>query len=372
MRLASLILALLSALLLAMLIRAQFAPDPAASAIAAVATPTSGLELLNSHPCRPGEARKVTMRGVEDHYAPAGDEPARLHPRVPQLYRRAIHGDPRFDAAAGDQALATWFDLSPSTASALLVMRLRAAGDNLNDTLGIGDLAHPDRFVSQPPASLGALPEWRRHGDLYWAELADIALPSGQSVLEAVVGQGGGRILDIQIVDDTEVDFIGVAACEAPARARGVTMAAIDMPGIKAPDVIGFECRAADANDPSCKPFVGDHSCDEALPLLCFQDLDLPAPAGAQAYSELSSRRWSGGEVAATAPVKGSSFRTIGDADRACASRFGKAWRVAEWHDGGNGFGFSANRGGRTFSGRYWVDIRGAPYGTCWRREGGR
>ena len=71
MRRAALILALLSALLLAVLVRAQFAPDPAKPPEVAQPPPASGMALLNTSPCRPGEIRRISVRGVEDHFSPS-------------------------------------------------------------------------------------------------------------------------------------------------------------------------------------------------------------------------------------------------------------------------------------------------------------
>jgi hypothetical protein len=131
-----------------------------------------------------------------------------------------------------------------------------------------------------------------------------------------------------------------------------------------------FTCAPPVAGDRGCDPHVGDTSCQISLPLLCFAEQRLSAPTElSTAPDGLGTRRWSGGQVAASAPVRGDRFSTIDDADRYCARQFGPEWRVADFHLGGRGFGFAAKLRGDGFSGRYWVDIRDQPYATCWKRS---
>ena len=118
-----------------------------------------------------------------------------------------------------------------------------------------------------------------------------------------------------------------------------------------------------DGQENICNPYQGDTLCSAPRPLLCFIDLDAPAPA----YLE-SSRNWSSGLVAVTDAVPGDRFKTIGDADAYCAQNFGKDWRVASFHDGGGGWALSAYGSAGAPNGRVWVDIKNQSSGTCWSR----
>ncbi len=114
-----------------------------------------------------------------------------------------------------------------------------------------------------------------------------------------------------------------------------------------------------------CNAYQGDTSCEAELPLLCFLDTGLEKPEGLQTGS---TNVWSGGVVATTVPVKGSSFNTLAEADQFCKDSFGGKWRVAEFHDGW-GWGFTAyGNVGDNYNDskrRVWVDIDNQP-ANCW------
>lgn len=367
MRRASAILALAAALLLAALWGALRGPDPADQGVERE-PPPSGMALAMRYGCHPGETRHTVVHGVEDDFSPAGREPAGMHPRLVKQFPRLAAVQTDYDADRPDRVFGDWFEPPSTMVSALLVARLRPIGENRNDTLMIGDRNDPARHVATGLVALAGPAPWRSHGDLYWVELSDLRTTSGRTITDLVRETPGGQILDVAVQDDTAVDFLALTWCEAPTTRMGVTFSALEVPPGLEEEIAAFECRPGDRGPSACNPFVGDAPCDAELPLLCFRDLSLPTPPAAR-FSHLTSRRWSGGEVAATAPVRASRFRTIGEADRACAGRFGRGWRVAEWHDGGPGFGFGAHPRGQRFSGRYWIDIRGSPYGACWSRD---
>jgi hypothetical protein len=111
-----------------------------------------------------------------------------------------------------------------------------------------------------------------------------------------------------------------------------------------------------------CDSYNGDTPCTAALPLLCIKKagagFPLPIPAGESRYN------WSGGVVGttrATVPPK-----TLAGANALCAKEFGAAWRVAEFHDGGDLY-FQANGSVGDPSKRFWVHINDQPGATCWR-----
>lgn len=374
------ILGLVTVGLLYVLVRAQLAPDGQASLFGAGGPAANGMALLEDYRCRRGETRRVVVRGGEDGFSVAGDERAGFHPRLAPLEVERVARQVGYDDGDMDGEVADHFELPSRIASARFMLRLRPIGDNSNDSLRIGDLTS---------ASLGSAPSkrnmayasildlargapWSRRGEVFWADIADLRTARGQTLLEFIQAGSGPKIIDVSVGDDTAVDFMAMAWCERPPGGKGLSFAHLDTLATMRADHVAFECRDDRPGGRACDPINGDHRCDAELPLLCYRDLGLPAPTGfPAAQAEIMTRRWSGGEVAATAPVAGDRFATIGAADRYCAGQFGEGWRVAEWHVSGRGWGFSARSGGRRFSGRYWVDIRGAPYGTCWRRDHG-
>jgi len=100
----------------------------------------------------------------------------------------------------------------------------------------------------------------------------------------------------------------------------------------------------------ACNPALGDTSCRTALPLLC-------------ARSTAPGRFM----LATTAEVPGFALGSRAEADARCVAGFGADWRMAGYHDGGNGElsggapdGFDAARHRRV-----WVAIDGAR-ANCW------
>ena len=110
------------------------------------------------------------------------------------------------------------------------------------------------------------------------------------------------------------------------------------------------------ATSGSCDPYVGDTSCDAALPLLCIEPKasDLTSPGG----------DWTGGKLGATPPLKGTRFASVSDANTMCQRTFGTTWRVAEFHDYSSGFSMSGE-GLWVSDSRMWVDVNDQP-GNCW------
>lgn len=364
MKWASLFLGLLAAAMLAAF-GTHFLSSPPPEAVATV----PGQSVIDAYRCRPGETKRITMRGIEDNYAPGNTEPAARHKRLLQagVLQNSLPGS--FDGSQPDTSVNDHFELAPNTATAIVVIKAKPLGDNANDTVAIGDfttllkattpretLVYQETFARMLQSGI-----WERSQDVYWAELGDLPLHRGDSLLDLVRTNDQPRIIDIEILDDTAVDFVATVACENPQTAAGITFVPTDK-RTTSPEITMFACHGK----PYCPAYTGNRPCTDTLPLLCFIDRRQPAPV---TESDFIKRNWSGGEVAATSPVRGDTFRTITDADSHCAKQFGTGWQVAEWHLGGTGSNFSAASGGRRFSGEHWVDIKNAPYGTCWRRS---
>ncbi len=118
--------------------------------------------------------------------------------------------------------------------------------------------------------------------------------------------------------------------------------------------------------DRRTNPYRGDTSCDQAMPMLCF-NRDM---SGAPALSFRES--WSYGSIRPTIPVQGYDLNSRATADALCASAYGEGWRMAEYHDAGfgqkigpvSGHDFWA-RGNAPLGQRFWVAIQDQP-GNPW------
>lgn len=118
-----------------------------------------------------------------------------------------------------------------------------------------------------------------------------------------------------------------------------------------------------------CNASHGDTVCTELRPLLCIYKPTPPfqLPKGLDISG--TNNLWSGGVVATTQPVAGNTFADITDANSYCEDKFGKGWRVAEFHDGGI-WNFQAYGGTVSAptvpSTRFWVSINDQTDGNCW------
>ena len=132
-------------------------------------------------------------------------------------------------------------------------------------------------------------------------------------------------------------------------------------------------CGASDTVHP-CNGYVGDQSCADSLPLLCFKPnpiLPKPRSVVETPYYYL----WSGGIVGTTAPVAPAMppiNGSLASANLVCEQEFGKDWRVAEFHDGAQGKGgwdFLAYGNVADTKTRFWVHINDQPKGTCFTKK---
>lgn len=382
MKLASLGLGIAASIILVALLFAWVSGDVLAYRRAEPA-PDSGMALIDGFTCHRAETKQVLIRGVEDNFSSQGAEPARPHPRLAGQDFNLMLNESRFDNLTPDQGLTDYLEFSSGTVSGLIVMKLRPLLNNDNDVMLIGDFM--TREVDDPPGRTDVLSGhllshlaagyWKRAGDVWWASLSDLPLESGRSLLAAVQDSHERMVVDIHVSDDTVVDFIAAVSCESPQTDTGVSLRHVPSDDAVARDIAVFASRQGNPAVPtehSADPFVGDEPCSKRLPLLCYADRASPAPEALPPPGPLdTTRHWNGGELAATAPVRGDTFRTVTEADARCAAEFGREWRTAEWGDGGLMGSFAGKAGGRRFSGRYWIDVRGQPYATCWRRANG-
>ena len=118
-----------------------------------------------------------------------------------------------------------------------------------------------------------------------------------------------------------------------------------------------------------CNAYAGDTSCEQALPMLCLSHEALPEPVPAGGAPSGVAKRdyysgWSGARLALSRPIRGKELNTAASGDGLCTAELGKGWRMAEFHDGGGGWGLRG-RGHIAASSRFWVRINDQP-ANCW------
>jgi Concanavalin A-like lectin/glucanases superfamily len=119
-----------------------------------------------------------------------------------------------------------------------------------------------------------------------------------------------------------------------------------------------------------CDGYHGDTECTESRPLLCIYKPTPPFQLPKGLDNSDKYNQWSGGVVATTEPVAGNTFAGIAAANSRCEDKFGKGWRVAEFHDG-KYWNFQAYGGTVSAptvpSTRFWVYINDQKDGNCWK-----
>lgn len=130
---------------------------------------------------------------------------------------------------------------------------------------------------------------------------------------------------------------------------------------------------AVPGSDASTNPYQGDTYTSNMLPVLCINKNNPPYPGAGVIGNPVQTpggawrRTWSGGTIAVTAPVQGTSLTSLAVANALCAGQFGAGYRMAEFHDGDptvwSGWDFWAQVLGANigpFQGtRFWVYING-------------
>jgi len=113
----------------------------------------------------------------------------------------------------------------------------------------------------------------------------------------------------------------------------------------------------------SCNPYRGDTSCRTVLPIACYRSSGAAAPPN---LDQDFYKGWTNGELGATTPIMGAILKSEPDASARCEAELGAGWRMAEFHDGGGGWGLQGERGSGLRAGtRYWVHINDQR-GNCW------
>jgi hypothetical protein len=128
---------------------------------------------------------------------------------------------------------------------------------------------------------------------------------------------------------------------------------------------------ALPGTDGVTNPYQGDTWTNNTLPILCINKNNASYPGGGVIGSPVQTpggawrRTWSGGTVALSDPVRGTSLDSKATADALCSGQFGAGYRMAEFHDGDptlwsgwDFWGAALNADLTPFKGtRFWVSI---------------
>jgi len=338
-----------------------------------------GTRALEAHRCERGEDKEVFVLGVPDDFAGGNDEPGKKRAALASNPGLAPQTAGHYDQEVTNQPFHDYFELPANVSSGIFVTSLKSVGEQYeNDNLVIGDTSNynsstplDQRHTAGWRINQLAASGWDKMGDVYRGSLADMELLSSgnggpyASVLELVQSGSGQTFLDVYIQDDTAVDYIGLAVCLSDdvvtggdSGKKGLTFKHLNH------DPVSGVARVGCGSEPDrCDPYEGDTSCDSPQPLLCFYDMDAPAPGSLPAGNQYN--RWAGGVIATTPEVAASNFATLADADAHCESEFGEGWRTASFHEGQHwNFRAYGNVGDPTK--RVWVDIDTQQNGTCW------
>jgi len=189
---------------------------------------------------------------------------------------------------------------------------------------------------------------------------AVILLPLGLAVSSCTQATGSTQEIDQTQSNLSPVTEAGPVSV-APSEPHGMSWNLRHVEGKTG--IVAVGCGGGDFED--CNPYHGDTVCTEALPVLCFNEMDAPRPFSIGDSNQYM--RWSGGLVHTTAPYTGTELTTLAEANAVCVHELGPDWRVAEFHDGW-GWNFLAYGNVGDPSLRFWVDINDQPNGTCWDR----
>jgi hypothetical protein len=344
---------------------------------------------IDTFKCGRGLNRLVLMGGHEDGFDQANSEPARINPaRLPNPYLETIRDAQNgmmtlrdYDEGGQDKLFIDYFDVPRGIISAQLVMVQKPSGSQTYDSVRLGDLGNPkmvpegDPYVGIPAFNfrLGkSLPTPLIDDKVTGLLVIDFATPAfvgGENINSGKAPHGtmldylneAARpdILDLQILDDTAIDFAALVICQTPPIAKGTSFVEFSTKPV-GPNVSVLSC-SRDLSQQPCNPFQGDQACTSALPLACYK----PSPASPPTIAKVTNLR--SGEVRATPPVVGANFPDLASADAVCVRSFGPGWRVLAYHDGdGSGIATLSTIAPKT---RLWIDVRDQQYANCWDRE---
>jgi len=182
--------------------------------------------------------------------------------------------------------------------------------------------------------------------------------------------------VSVSIVEDTQVDFMGLALCLGPEEDMGMVYALRDWDYYgRTPDfnenTIPKDYTVIDIaiiDSKPCHIYTGCYSCEKALPLACFEYQDAR-------ISELPltlNHMWSGGEVRLTKPIAGNQFDTADDVHKFCRLSFGDRWRALSRHEASPHGRILTKLRSPLNSSLFWIDVKGnngGQHSNCWAQR---
>ena len=341
----------------------------------------SGMERLAAYQCLKAETKQIIMGGVEDNYATDNIESVPYGPIHDYLQNRsgkkgAVTTDRGYDDTGYDRFFLDSLDLPSHMAHGLFLIKTRSLSKTTNDTMNIGDMSV--RFEKSNSHSLhikdiGRSDIWAVDDDIYWANLADIKfrapkLKEGKrrqqdykNLADFIkMAPGDKRRVDVYIGDDHIIDFIGIAICQPPSEARGISL--LVSPLKNTPNHIKMRCMKESFED-HCDPYKGDTLCSQSLPLACFKTGRDPLPDHLK--SDILGLTWTGGEIKFTPPIRGDTFSNQNSVHQFCATTFDDNYRAATHQEGAGNIEYLA-KSDNTQIRQAWVHAKTEPYGNCW------
>ena len=348
--------------------------NPQQNRVSTSATP--GMDRLETYPCLQSETKLVILGGKEDNFA-AGDEEAAAAPRFLARwgdFPDAVPETRSYDEDGTDKMLIDAFKFPSTTASGLFVFKARALSSLKNDGISMGDIFGNDTLghvFTAPLQDLEKQTGWQRDGLLFSADLAGISFnqdgnaPVYSNVLSLVQSGPGETTIEVNISDDTQVDFIGFALCLGPDIKKGTRYVAADLDLPQG--FANLSCRDRSGQF-DCDVFRGDLQCDLERPVACFKPDNMERPSVLDDFPD--ARPWSGGQLKLSPNVRGDTFSTADDVHAFCRANFGKDWRMMTFSEGGPARRVIAS-GEIPVGSEAWVDVPSQPHANCWTQRPG-
>ena len=329
----------------------------------------TGSELLNNYACRSGEERLVLLGGREDFYlidapeipgagAELSPDPSVVDPGLTaQIYDRPMQNG----------LLSQVFPLSGNIESGVMTIRLRPGASTPTDIRisvrnEAGEIV-PDVYQSDL-ASAVQNGIWERHGNLYWADLADLKMDQNPeaddleettSVLSELRRNHKRQSLNVSVAGAELIDFTGIAYCEAPQKRSGTALVSSSSDHA---DRTRLHCPAPGGQ--ACNISNGNSACNEKRPLACFRPYDQARQFDGD-FTLLPE--WGHGAIKLSVPVTGGQFSTADEVHTYCSETFGAEWRGLTLINGQA----SVLLDGQIEPGtQVWVDVPGQPHSNCW------
>lgn len=343
------------------------------------------LELVDAFSCKKGLNAIKIVRGIPDNFDRTHTEAT--FPREALLslpYMTDENGDllynfgRQYDQGGADLQLIDHFVVPRGIVSGALFIGLKPAAENSNDNISMSDreagLKAPDPASLPFQASVSAS-EWDAHriegtDHLYSFDIEKFTTSRGPKNLQSLRAYFNdpdrANEVDLQVVDDTIVDFAALLLCQEPEEALATTFYEHSSKFLG--EELSYLSCAGERTKRACNPYQGDRSCAVPTPIACYKNGTRKVPTKMLGEEQIMSASFVGGEVKVSEPVRGDSFAELDQADAYCESQFGEGWRVLEFNESGNAAAMSYSN--IPVDTVMIVNVSNQPYANCWDRPG--